>query len=278
MYAIRYAILAVIGTIIISCKRTVSKDNTDPIVASVYRVNLYQSELNSIIHPAVNKRDSAALAKAYIDQWVKDQILMSKASSFSVDNQRINRLVEDYKKKLIKFEYENQIIAERLDTVVSDLALKSFYKENKEQFILSEPLYNIQIAEIIADKSELKKLYTQWGKDDAKDLANFSKISLKSSLDTTVWMTWQEIEAWSDKFSERKAQRVGDQRVRTENSEIFLKVRESRPIKDFSPLPYVTIQLKQMILHKRKLDLLERRKDELYNRALESNEIKIFVE
>lgn len=275
MLIIRLSIAIAALSIIGACNQPEQIDTVDPIIASVYDVSLYQSELNSVIHPSVNNRDSVALAKAYLDQWVRDQVLMAEASRYTVDNRRIEKLVDDYRKNLIKFEYENQIVAERFDTVVSELALKSFYEENKQQFILSESVYNVQLAEVIAEKADLKKLYAQWVGDDLKE---FSNLSIRSNLDTTLWMNWQQINSWSDKFKVPSSSRSSNQRVSTGNSEIFLKVRESRAIKDFSPLPYVTIQLKQMILHKRKLELLERRKDELYNRALESNEIKIFVE
>jgi hypothetical protein len=245
------------------------------VVASVYNSSLYKSELDEVIHPSVNHTDSIALAKAYIDQWVKDQVLMEEASNYSIDRSNINRLVADYRKKLIKFEYENKIISEQFDTVVSPSELSSFYEANKKQFLLSEPLYNIQLAEINNEVSDLKDLYKKWKKDESGDV--FS-IASRAVSDTSVWMQWSEINQWSDQFNERKATAGSYQQIKTDNSEIFLKVRESKAPMDYSPLPFVRDQLKQMILHKRKLKLLEMKREELYTEALEADEIKIMTQ
>ena len=123
--------------------------------------------------------------------------------------------------------------------------------------------------------SDLKDLYKEWKNDNAEEVFG---IASRSVSDSTVWMTWQDINKWSDKFSERKATAGSYQQIATENSEIFLKVRESKAPMDHSPLPFVRVRLKQMILHKRKLKLLEMKKEELYKEALEADEIKIMTQ
>ena len=259
-----------------SCNKRDNADSLgDPIVASVYRTSLHKSELNTVIHPSVNYRDSVALAKAYIDQWVKDQILMEEASKYSIDRSNIDRLVADYRKKLIKFEYENKIVSEQFDTIVSNAELSSFYETNKEQFPLTESIYNVQLAELNNEVSDLKDLYKEWKNDNAEEVFG---IASRAISDSTVWLTWKDINKWSDKFSERKATAGSYQQIATENSEIFLKVRESKAPMDHSPLPFVRVRLKQMILHKRKLKLLEMKKEELYKEALEADEIKIMTQ
>jgi len=220
-----------------SCNRREQADSlVDPIVASVYKTSLHKSELNTVIHPSVNYRDSVALAKAYIDQWIKDQILMEEASKYSIDRINIDRLVADYRKKLIKFEYENKIISEQFDTIVSNAELSSFYEINKEQFPLTESVYNVQLADLNKEVSDLKDLYKEWKDDNPQEV--FS-IASRAISDSTVWMTWQDINKWSDKFSEGKATAGSYQRIATENSEIFLKVRESKAPMDHSPLPFI---------------------------------------
>ncbi len=273
---LRLCTALIIASILWSCTQQDKTSNShDPIVASVYKTSLYQSEMNAVIHPSVNFSDSVALAKAYIDQWIKDQVLMEEASKYSIDRSNINRLVADYRKKLIKFEYENKIISEQFDTVVNQLEISKFYDNNKEQFLLSETVYNVQIAELSSEVSDLKELYKGWESDNPQEVF---AIASRAVADTTSWMTWQEISNWSDKFSQNKAKPVSYQQVATENSEIFLKVRESRAPMDHSPLPFVRVQLKQMILHKRKLELLKMKKEELYIEALEADEIKIITQ
>ena len=272
----RFWTVLLFASLMWSCAQQETNDRpNDPVVATVFNTSLFQSELNAVIHPSINHADSLSLAKAYIDQWVKDQILMEEASTYSIDRRNIDRLVADYRKKLIKFEYENKIISEQFDTLVTEAQLSSFYEDNKEQFILSESVYNVQLAEITSEVSDLKDLYKEW-KDD--ETGNVFSIASRAVPDTVVWMSWKDINKWSDKFNKSKATDQSYQKVKTENSEIFLKVRESKAPMDFSPLPFVRIQLKQMILHKRKLKLLEMKKEELYKKAPEANEIQILTQ
>jgi len=45
-------------------------------------------------------------------------------------------------------------------------------------------------------------LYKEWKDDNPQEV--FS-IASRAISDSTVWMTWQDINKWSDKFSEGKA-------------------------------------------------------------------------
>ena len=197
---------------------------------------------------------------------------MKEASRYFSNDDDVNKLVADYKDKLIKFNYETKILEERFDTIISPSVLQAFYDDNKEQFILSQAVYRAQLAKINKDHPNKKELYQLWKKNE---LPLVWEAADSSRMDTTGWIVWSEIAHWSNKFSQKKSNKPSDQRIVNDESEIFLKILERRAEKEISPLPFVSVQLKQMILLKRRLELLEKRKDELYNRALEANQIKI---
>ena len=57
----------------------------------------------------------------------------------------------------------------------------------------------------------------------------------------------------------------------------FLKVLEIKDRKEIAPLPYIREQAAKVILHKRKIDLLAKLNEDLYQRASARNDIKIFA-
>ena len=63
--------------------------------------------------------------------------------------------------------------------------------------------------------------------------------------------------------------------ISDQNYQYFLKVIESRDEGEISPLSYVEERLRQMMLHQRKQIIIEEYKQELYERALNNNVIKI---
>lgn len=260
-----------------SCKKndeSFQKDST--IVAMVNNRKLYMSELDNIIHPAISQKDSTALANSYIDQWVRDQLLMQEASKFFSTDFEIEKLVDDYREKLIKFNFEEKIIAERFDTLVTDNELSEFYEKNKEQFVLNQPLFRCYYAKVPDTAKKIDNFYRSWRKNDTEVVDEYlSKNSIEWALDEKRWYTWPQIENWSDQFSLSSAKSAVDQHISDGDFEYFLKVLEYRAEKEISPLPFIKDQLVQMILHKRKQNIIEGYKTELYDKAIQADQIKL---
>ena len=54
-------------------------------------------------------------------------------------------------------------------------------------------------------------------------------------------------------------------------------VFEKKSRNQLAPLGYIEDQIKKVILHKRKMVLLDQRKEELYDRETSKNNVKIFT-
>ena len=63
-----------------------------------------------------------------------------------------------------------------------------------------------------------------------------------------------------------------------ENFLYFLKVNEYRISDNLSPLEFVTDEIKNIILNKRKVELAKKLEDEVYESALEQNEFEIITQ
>ena len=248
----------------------------DDIIATVGGRVLLAAELANIIHPAINKKDSTSLANSYIDQWVHDQLMMQEASKYFSSDSEIDKLVADYRQKLIKFNLEEKIINERFDTTVTQKELEIFYDQNKERFVLNQPLFRCNFAKLPDTAKKLDEFYRNWRKNDSLAVHTYlSKNAIDQALDEKRWYTWPQIEEWSEDFSLNMAKNQSDQHISKGDYEYFLKVKEYRAENEISPLPFIKNQMIQMILHKRKQDIIEDFKKELYNKALETNQIKV---
>ena len=78
--------------------------------------------------------------------------------------------------------------------------------------------------------------------------------------------------------------RIGDMRLGrlielpSDNTRIFFKVLEKVGAEENAPLSYIEDQIKRIILHERKIKLLKDFNDELYEKALSGNNVKIYSE
>ena len=154
-------------------------DNTQdvdrPVIAEVNGRKLYADELENLIHPSVNPYDSTGMANAYIDQWIKNQLMMSEASKFFTSDFEIERLVRDYREKLIVINLEEKVLQERYDTLIRNEDLFEFYEEYKEQFILARPIFQIQFASLESDHPDYRIFRNAWRNNDLDEMNSLAE-------------------------------------------------------------------------------------------------------
>jgi hypothetical protein len=82
--------------------------------------------------------DSARLAEEYITNWATECLMFKNASK--VENPKIEKMVEEYRRSLYIYEYEQSLISQRTPVVIEDTVVRAFYEERKAQMILQEML------------------------------------------------------------------------------------------------------------------------------------------
>ena len=83
--------------------------------------------------------DSAKLVEAYIDSWIRKQLLIQEASrKIDINEAEVERKVLDYRYSIIAYEYQNYYIKQNLDTAVSNAEIEKYYKDNIDNFILKQ--------------------------------------------------------------------------------------------------------------------------------------------
>lgn len=253
----------------------------DKLLAQVYNKNLYLSDLEGIVPEGVSPEDSVLLVRAFTNRWVRDHLLMYEAERNIPKDLDIDKLVRDYRASLVRYNFEEKIIAERLDSTVAEEELKAFYEQNKDQFQLENTILKVQLlkAPNRAPQAELNKLWYDRSNDRYSDrLANFAKQwGALALLDREKWYKLEEVAAFlpkgtltADNVASRKEGTLSDGDFR-----YYYRVLEAVQGKETAPFDYVREQAVKIILHRRKQDLLEKWKEELYQKELKRENIKL---
>ena len=163
------------------------------VVARVGDHRLHRSQLESYIPAGVSAEDSAALARQYIQTWAADLLLMDMAESqLSSKEKDVSAELEEYRKSLIKYRYEQLYIQQRLDTLVTDSEIEHYYESNPDKFRLERPILKSRYMIIPADARSLKIIEAKMSSEDdmevmeADSLAASVAIKYVDSSDT--WM------------------------------------------------------------------------------------------
>jgi len=274
-------------SVLSSCKYFTHKSPTqgEKVIARANDEYLYLSDLSAIIKN-VPPQDSAAFIANYAESWVRRRLLLKKAEeNVPSDELGIDKKVEDYRQSLLLYEYEKGLINQKLDKGVSDAEIEAFYEKNKEKFTLESDIYDIQYVQIHTNAQDLNKMrpiiITPHTADDTLKREGYCKaIATAYSFADDNWMassailkqfpiTAADLKALSaqGKFTEFKNDR----------DSYFILVRSVRHTGDPSPLEFIRGQIKEVIVNKKKVVLIQRIYDGIYQEALKSGKCEVLV-
>ncbi|KGL63002.1 hypothetical protein [Polaribacter sp. Hel1_85] len=255
--------------------------NASEIVAIVNTEKLFRKDLATILPKNINKTDSLILVKSYIQNWAIKKLLLEKAknnSSLETVNQ-IEELVKDYKESLLINNYKEHLVKQKLDTIISDEELEEYYILNKENFKLNEELVKIRYLHIdnnINDKDEILALFKS---DDIIDLEELEKQELSFKFHQFNDSVWTQLDNILLKlpFSKEKLLKKTKFIQKQDSIGLYLAtIKDVLERNSLAPLSYITPTIKQMILHKRKIELIREIEKIIVKDATQNNNFKIY--
>lgn len=275
-----YYIIMIIA-MCISCKKEYDHHGRIPLVELDGRF-LYYDEIQAIMPLTYSSIDSAEFVEQYKLGWIKEQLLMDKASHNIPNSAEINHLVENYRKSLITHTYQQELINQNLANEVTEEDLLNYYEEHKMLFHAEHPLLKGLFIKVPLSAPQLSQL-RRWYKDTTRvAVENLEKYSLQHAVKYEYFYDkWQHINDILDwmPFSEDELNEYLSKRQFVELKDTafyyFLNVTDYRQVGEQEPFEFAKIQVKDILLNMRRMDYIERVKNELYEDALENNKIKI---
>ncbi len=255
----------------------------EPVVASVREEKLYLSELESVIPKGIAKQDSLVIAKSYITSWAKQQLFVQKAeiNISQLQSDEIEKLVKAYRKSLYINDYKERLIKQQLDTVVTQEEIITYYSQNKENFKLNEELLQIKFIHFgndFIDKKETIKKFQSDKEEDLEDLENATINYKDYHLRDSSWVTYEQVlEKIPPIRQESKDNLLKISKfIQKEDSLGVYLVAIKNVLKrnDIAPISYIKQNIKQLILHKRKLELIRDIEKKLIDDAIKNDIFK----
>lgn len=270
------------GISLFSCSLFES-DNNDEVVARVGDKILLKEDLKNLIS-STNQEDSLSIVNSYIDNWVKEQLLLQKALQNLDDSQSdFEEQLENYKNSLIIFAYENQLIKQKLDTNVSFQDIKSYYKENKTNFELKREIAQLKFVKILntAPKLDSVKYWLfEEGTNNGYSLNEYcAQFAIKCHLDSSMWLDnstlFLALKNAGDSTLKFET-KMGESIISDSLNTIIMTVFDKKKIGEYSPISYVKDQIKSILINKRKIELISTVKKEIYEEATLKKRYEIY--
>ena len=276
-----YCMVSCIVLIGSSC--TFKNRKNDQIVAKVGDKYLYFSEMSNVFPVRCSKDDSLALARFYIDNWIKTKLLLKKAElNLSKEQLNITDEIETYRTSLLIYKYEDLLLREKLDTAVLESEIQTYYEANEANFLSEEYVVKAVYIKLPANAPALwnvRRWYLSDVEKDIQDMADYCRDhAVEYELFDDEWVQWViiENELPRKEAATKRLTQYDYMEQQDEDFIYFVRIREKRAPDDIAPLALVRDKVKSIIINKRKLNFISELERNIYDDALTKNQFEIF--
>ena len=275
--------ISILILFLISCSDENQQNNRKKVV-SVNGTILYENELINDIPSGLIEEDSINFINQYINNWIKDQLVLKKAEDLLPEHvKNINNKVKKYRNSLITYEYEQIYIKKRLDTIINDEEIEGYYNDHSDDFILKDYIVKcmyLKINKNAPDQKNLKKSYLLNNEEDELFLRTYSlKHAIEFYYNNEEWVYFDEISKKIplQDFNKKKFIQKKKKLTFEEDSFIYyINIYDFRLEDGVSPLSFEKEKIRSIILNMRSTELRKKLKADLYNDALKNKSIEYY--
>lgn len=284
MVQVRFIFIILLLTLIflISCKKEDKKTK----LAQVHNKFLYLEDVAGLIPNKVTSEDSITIIKSKIDLWIRKQSILKRAELNLSDEQKdIEEIVEDYRASLLIEKYKQEYLKHKIDTVINETEIESYYTDYPESFKLNEEIVKPIFFKFSINDNNIN-VFRQYFNTESKEAKEKMIETAKESAEKfdDFQNSWVEVSVLSNLLPND-----------IKNAEAFLKVSKRLETRDKNHCYFVYFQeyllkgktipielakdrIKIILLNKRKTNILNDLEKKIYQSDIKNGNIKIFVD
>lgn len=252
------------------------------------RVNdnyLYEEDIENLVADGVSVEDSTFIVNGFINRWATQLLLLDGAERNLSEVRQANfeKLVDQYKKDLYTKAYLEALVKKSVDTVVSDDEAQQVYEVNKETFKLNEELVKfryITIPNNAINEDAIRERFKRFNNEDKRYLDSISVQFKSYSLNDSLWIqTSQIVSKISALNSDNKKELLKKSNFIQLKDSLDLYLMQINDVlyqNDIAPLDYVKPTINQIIINKRKLELIKKLETDITKDAIKNKQFEIY--
>ena len=254
-------------------------------IARVKDSYLYKEELNNLVPKGTSKQDSLQIVRSFIDRWASQKLLINAAelNIDSEDKAAFDELIKQYKIDLYTKAYIEKVVKKTLDTIISEQDLEAYYKNNKENFKTNGTLVRLRYINLSKDNPKfesIKSKFLDFKKSDKKFWDTYALQCKSFALNDSIWV---DLSSVYDKLPfinpDNRDQYIASGKTiqHSDSLDVYLvKIRQIIDKNQIAPFDYLKPTLKEVILNKRKLELIKKFEKEITDDAIKDKDYEIY--
>lgn len=267
-----------------SCELFRSTDNRTPI-ARVGESFLYKEDVEDLVVEGTSVEDSTLLVNGFITRWATQLLLVDGAKRNLPEEiqQDFGKLVNQYRNDLFTKAYVEALVKRNIDTTISSQEALKVYETNKESFKLNEELIKlryINIPQNAINREEIEKRFKRFDEKDKRYLDSLDVQFKSYSLNDSIWVKAAQvaqkipvINADNKKELLKKSNYI---QLKDSIGLYLIQINEVLHQNDYAPLEFVKPTVSQIIMNRRKLELIKQFEKDITKDAIKNNQFEIY--
>lgn len=254
-------------------------------IARVGKNYLYKSDIATLVPKGTSKEDSILLVRDFIDRWASQKLLINAAERNLSDNKKkvYNNLIKQYKIDLYTSAYIEEVVKNTVDTLVSLEELKEYYKTNKENFKTNGKLVRLRYINISKNNARfetIKNKFFDYNKKDKKFWNTYTLQLNSFAFNDSVWVdisqVYEKLPVINPVNQDDYIQSGRRVQIQDKENVYLIKITNLIDKNQIPPFEYIKPTLKEVIINKRKLELIKKFENDITNDAIKNNEYEIY--
>lgn len=244
---------------------------------------LYLEEMQQQLPYGLSGGDSIKFVQEFVQKWVEEQVLYEKAEHNVRGDESIERMVNDYRRTLVMNNYERRLLQQKVSEELPEEELLQYYENNKQLFILEESVVKGVFIKVPLNSPGLKDL-KKWYKDSSDEaLEQMEGYAFRHAVIYEYfyehWLPISELEGkvvinlaeLSDNFDKQR-----DIEAKDDEFCYLLHIEEYVAKGEVKPYDLARHEIVDLLANYRKVELMNKVKQDLYNESVEKGRIKYY--
>ena len=276
-----FALIFLAGVVLSSCKDRY--DTSDEVLVRVYNDVLLRSELAAKMPFGQSPVDSARQADQIIKNWINTKAVLNFAERNLSESQKdFSKQLQEYRNSLVVYAYERELINQKLDTVISEKEMRAYYEANIENFKLKSYIVKLRFVKLNVEAPKQKNLQKWFQSDDEEDFEKLYEYCQHYAdnfyFEDNEWLYLQDVlkevpinvTDW-DSF----LQNTKYFEFESDSFQYLVRFFDYKLKGDRSPLSLEKGRITDLILNRRKVELINQMRDDVVKESYANNKIQV---
>lgn len=276
---------SIIAVLLLSACSFFTNKEDGKLVATVNDKSLYERDIADLFNTDMSPEDSTDVANAYIDKWVKDNLLLQKAElNLTLDQKDFEKQLENYRNSLIIFNYEKRLVEQNLDTNIEESEVVAYYEQNSSNFELKSNIVKAVYVKITPEAPKVEKLRSALQLRKEEDFSLLEEYCVQFAenyfIDTAEWLPFSELKKMANLTVENETDYIRSNQIKEwsdSTGTYFVHIVDRKVKSDISPIAFAREEIKAILLNKRKLVLIAEMKQNIYEEAVRKKQFEIYT-